>query len=194
MAKTMFVRTAIITSALLLSACGWHLRGKIDLPDAMRQVHLQTHDISTAQKRDIELAFTLNKVALVAADEANYSVQIYAVESERRVNSLGTDGVADSIALSLTADYAIVDANGVEVIPRGPSKVSRNYNFDRDNVAAKAQEEQIIERELSQELAQQILRSFRFALRNQTPATEPATTSNVSQETLDEQTTSGATE
>ncbi|BFM08507.1 LPS assembly lipoprotein LptE [Halioxenophilus aromaticivorans] len=194
MVKSILVRATAITALLLLSACGWHLRGKIDLPEAMRQVHLQTENIGAEQERDIQLAFKLNKISLVTADEANYIVRIFSVDKERRVNSLGTDGVADSIALSLTADFDITDSQGVEVIERGPSRVARSYNFDRDNVAAKAQEEQTIERELRQELAQQILRSFRFALRNQsqTPATTPSET--VPQESLDEQTAPGATE
>ncbi len=192
--KSRSAQLVILAATLALSACGWHLRGKIDLPEAMRQVHLQTDATSAEQKRDIEVAFALNKVALVAADEANYTVRIFSVDKERRVNSLGTDGVADSIALSLTADFDITDSQGIEVIERGPSRVARSYNFDRDNVAAKAQEEQTIERELRQELAQQILRSFRFALRNQSQTSSAPDTEAVPQESLDEQTAPRTTE
>lgn len=191
-ATKIFAVTALV---LGLSACGWHLRGQVSLPESMRHVHLQADTISTTQRRDIEFAFTLNKVNLVPLSEAAYTVQLFGIEKERRADSLGTDAVADSIALSLTADYAIADQQGIVVIPRGPARVSRSFNFDRDNLAAKNQEEQIIERELRQELAQQILRSFRYALRNRSeaPSSTPEIVPRV-HEQLDEQTTPGATD
>jgi len=184
---------------VLLASCGWHLRGSIDLPDEMRRVYLQAEAINVDLRRDIELAFELNGVELTPADQAAYSVQLMSVTEDRRVSSLGTDGVADSISLSLIANYAISDAKGTVVIPEGPAKVTRSFNFDRDNVAAKEQEEQTIARELRQELAQQILRSFRYALRNRsesgaTEETSGPETPTVIEQELDEQAAPGTTE
>lgn len=201
MIKPRWLPLLLLIAITHLSGCGWHLRGQIDLPDEMRKVYLHAPSIGASQLRDIQQAFTLSKIELVPENFAPYTVQLFDINKERRVNSLGTDAVADSIALSLTADYAIIDEQGAEIIPRGPAKVSRSYNFDRDNLAAKNQEEQTIERELRQELAQQILRSFRFALRKQstgdTPTVQTPLESNqpaVLQEQLDEQATPGATD
>lgn len=201
MIRSLSLAVLLALSAAQLSGCGWHLRGQLNLPDNLRSVHLQGVGISSSQLRDFEQAFTLNKINLVDQAEAAYTVQLFNLEKERRVNSLGTDAVADSIALSLSADYAIFDQQGQAVIARGPAKVSRNFNFDRDNLAAKNQEEKIIEAELRRELAQQILRSFRFALKQQSKASAPATNTPaaseqpaVKQEQLDEQAAPGAPE
>ncbi len=167
------IQALIVISILLMSACGWHLRGQVDLPEDQRSVHLAISNNARELRHELERAFTLNGVELTSADQAALLVSVSQLTEDRRVSSLGTDAVADSVSLSLLVTYSVADRDGKVIIPRGPARVGRSFTYDRDNVTAKSLEEQTIRREIQQELAQQILRNIRYSL-NKQPAI-PAT-------------------
>lgn len=173
MTFTRLKNLCLISLVIGLSACGWHLRGSLALDDDERLINLASQGISPELTREITTAFELNNITLTSADKAFYIVRVSDGIQDRRASSLGSDGVADSIAVSLQVTYSISDNQGQVLIPIGLSKVSRSYVYDRDNIAAKHQEELTIINELRRELAQQILRSFRYALDRSTNSDTP---------------------
>ena len=172
--------TIIIVSLLVTSGCGWHLRGQIDLPADQRDIYLSISGSARAIEKDLRREFTLNGINLVDQSQANLLVSVIKLSQDRRVSSLGTDAVADSVSLSLLVTYSVTRQDGKIIIPLGPARVGKSYTYDRNSVAAKAREEQTIREEIQQELAQQILRSIRYALsrhlESEAAQQEPATT------------------
>jgi LPS-assembly lipoprotein len=182
----MFRSVIIALLVVGVTACGWHLRGSLDLPDELRSVHLNAAGVDRFLREDLERALTLSQVKLEPADTAAFTISLSNVEQERRVNSVGTDGVADSIRLGLATEYTVTDRDGNLLVTDGSAQVVRVYNFDRDNVAAKAQEEQLVLKELRRELAQQLLRQIRFALVNPPAQVDENSTNDETTETTDD--------
>ncbi|MEL7400484.1 MAG: LPS assembly lipoprotein LptE, partial [Pseudomonadota bacterium] len=59
-------------------------------------------------------------------------------------------------------DYSIADADGNILAPLTTARVIRSYNYDRNDVIAKNEEESLIRKEMRTQLAAQILNRLRF--------------------------------
>lgn len=159
-----FLTTVVLS--LAISACGWHLRGSVSLPDELRELALESDGVNTTLIRDIERAFELNKIELVSAEYAPYRMTLSKELEQRRVSAVSSDGLAERISLTLSIEFILENQQGLVVGDPGKATVTRSYGFDRQNVAGKAAEEQLVKEEMRQELAQQLLRRYRFLALN----------------------------
>ncbi|WP_317930998.1 LPS assembly lipoprotein LptE [Halioxenophilus sp. WMMB6] len=191
-----FPRALLLALATLLAAgltgCGWHLRGDLNLSEEARRIHLTDSRVNVELRRELERLFTQSGVELSADKSTSYTLHLTSANEDRRVSSLGSDAVADSVSLTLSLSYSIIAPAGQVVVEPVAISVTRSYNYDRDNVAAKAEEEQLLKSEIRREVVQQILRGYRYAVENaQTaaPASDssaPDSPTPVAHESLDE--------
>ncbi|MCE2027200.1 LPS assembly lipoprotein LptE [Sessilibacter corallicola] len=161
-----FLITAIICFSI--SACGWHLRGSVSLPEDLRELALESDGVNATVIREIERAFELNKIELVDAQYAPYRMTLSDEFEERRISAVSSDGLAERISLTLSVAFVIENQDGFILGEPGKATVTRSYGFDRQNVAGKAAEEQLVKQEMRQELGQQLLRRYRFLAANGT--------------------------
>ena len=76
--------------ALTLSACGWHVRGSIELPKNLTQLYVTAVDSKGALVTELRQLLKTNRVSVVADSvDANYSLYILDENKDRR-----TAGVA----------------------------------------------------------------------------------------------------
>ncbi|MFM2435854.1 MAG: hypothetical protein RL063_1837, partial [Pseudomonadota bacterium] len=97
-------KSVIVMLALLLSACGYHLRGAFELPAGMKNIFLEGS--SAPLQSQFKKAMDLSSIPIAAsAEAAGIVIRIYDEKSERRVLSLAVTGVANAFELGYRMEY-----------------------------------------------------------------------------------------
>lgn len=153
----------LIAAALFVSACGWHLRGTLTLPEGLDKVYLNNQANTQVLQRTLSELLVANQVTLAnSPGAAQLLINILSYDEDRRVVSIGDNTLVTEYELIAEADFSIEDAQGNLVLPESEVSVIRAYQFDQNNVLGKAEEERLIQTEMRRELAQQIIRRLRF--------------------------------
>ncbi|MEX1032102.1 MAG: LPS assembly lipoprotein LptE [Cellvibrionaceae bacterium] len=165
MARTRLVKTtpALLLSLVLISACGWHLRGTLALPEGLDTVYLNDQAGAEVLSRTMEELLTANQVKVATGhSNAQLVINILDYREDRRVVSIGGNTLVTEYELIARAIYSLEDGQGNVLLPSAEASVIRSYEFDENNVLGKAEEERLIQQEMRRELAQQIIRRLRF--------------------------------
>ena len=159
----------------LVSACGWHLRGSTSMPLDINSVYVTAEDSYGSLVSSLKQSLASNQVEAVAeASAAQYRIILSNEKQDRRTVSVGNDALAAEYELSLSVDYVIENAAGEIISPKATASSFRAYDFDRDAVVAKNEEERLILAEMRNNVVQQILRRLRFVSQAQTAQPEAA--------------------
>lgn len=145
-----------LLAAVLLSSCGFQLRGKIELPPELTKMQVSGLDRNHALRRQLERILEANGVEIVqeATDEtARLSLNEY--RQDREILVVGTDGRVREYRLISGVDAAF-RGEGFEM-PSTTVKVFRDFNYDPDDVLGKAEEEKQLRVDMDNELSQLII-------------------------------------
>ncbi len=157
------LQTSLLLLAAVISACGFALRGSIDLPSSMQDLHLQAQDEGSDFAREMRRALASNGITVVETPEArHYRLGIGLERSQERVLSMNANARAGEYELSMSVPFQVASAEGVLLGPEVVS-IEKVYLTDPENAVAKAEESELIKREMRRELAQQILRRLQSA-------------------------------
>ncbi|MCX8086352.1 MAG: LPS assembly lipoprotein LptE [Rhodocyclaceae bacterium] len=162
------MRALLLALAILLSACGFQLRGSYALPWETLYISLPEFDgLRAEMKRAIEAATRTKVVA--DRKEAQATLVILRNDSLRSILSLNAKGLVREVQLTRIFAYRLQDAAGREIAAPGQIVLQREMTFDDEQLLAKGSEEGLILREMQTDLVQQLLR--RLAAAKPLPAT-----------------------
>ncbi|MEJ2759993.1 MAG: LPS assembly lipoprotein LptE [Gammaproteobacteria bacterium] len=150
----------LIGLLLLLSACGFHLRG-YHKPTKVAQVsvYIQTDDNSDiAQSVRSQLKAGEARV-MKEAESAEYILHLGRQKLTRRVLSVSArTGKAEEYQLILTIAMAVSKPDGEIVMEKQTVSVSRDYTFSQDQaLLGQSSEEDTLRRELVDQAAREVL-------------------------------------
>jgi LPS-assembly lipoprotein len=148
----------IVFSLLLISSCGFHLRGSITLPSDLESLHLESSVGESDLLQALRRALTAADVNLLDIPGSGvYSLGIGQEEVEERVLSVNSNARAGEYQLSISVP---VQVRSGQIVVVGPEilTIEKVYLADPDNAVAKQEEREIMEDEIRQELVLQILR------------------------------------
>lgn len=151
------MRVALICIALLLSACGFQLRGAYTLP--YESLHIALPDgsvIGAGLKRQIRAGGGTRIVE--TREEAQGSFQQVADLRERQILSLSTAGRVREVRLRYRYSYRVIDPKGRELVQTTGIELTRDVTYDDSAVLSKEQEELLLWRDMENDLIQQLLR------------------------------------
>ncbi len=156
-------KSVILGMALLLSACGYHLRGAVELPDGLKNVYLEGG--SGQLQEQFNSAMKTSSVGIASSPEtAGIIVRIFNEDNQRRVLSLGSSGAANNFELEYRFDYELVDSKNKVLMPRQSVDIKREYYNDQVAIIAKGNEEAVIRNEMYQQAVRSIVNRARVAL------------------------------
>ena len=151
------MRVLIVLATLLLSACGFHLRGAYSLPfDTLYIALPETSELRAVIKRNIEASTQTRVVG--TAKEAQATLAILGDAPLKRILSLNSAGRVREYQLTRTFTFRVVDTAGKEYLPRSTIVISRDMTFDDSAVLAKEAEEVLLWRDIQNDLVQQLMR------------------------------------
>ncbi|MDP2179778.1 LPS assembly lipoprotein LptE [Methylicorpusculum sp.] len=159
----MIKRTLVLGLVLMTAACGYQLRGAIDLPEQMRKIYLKNASNSLQQQftktlkaSSVDVVKQINQAGLVVA--------VFNEKMDRRVLSLSSTGKASEFELNYSLDYELQDASGNVLKKPQSIEITREYYNDQEAIIAKTNEEVIIQQELYQQAVKTIVNTARSDL------------------------------
>ncbi len=152
-------RLVIITlTTLLLTACGFALRGTAELPASLQPLHLDNINDSTLMGRELLKTLVSNKISLAATPGPDiYTLSLGPETSSERAISINSNARAGEYEILMTVTFQLKRGSATAIPPQ-KLNLSKVYLADPDNAVAKAEEAVIIQNEMRQELSQLILR------------------------------------
>lgn len=157
----------VLALSLLLTGCGFQLRGATEVPEAIQPLALKcAPPVPDRICRSIEDRLTLGEVSLVSESDAVAVLQLSNFRQERRANAITARGAAAEYTLRQSVELDVISARQTPLVASQSVNITETYRYDETNVLAKRQEEEALQETLSQRLAEQIL--FRLTPLNQT--------------------------
>ena len=152
---------------LIVSGCGFHLRGQADLPRDLT-VQIQGKDVEgmppSQLRRILKLILEANDVTLVdVPGAADATLKILNEDLRRRTLANGPNGEVREYELRYSVDYLISMADGTHLIPRSNLTVYRDLLYSEADVLGRAEGEEIVIREMLSDVAYSILRRMSTA-------------------------------
>ena len=145
----------VLSSSLVLSGCGFHLRGQIDVPESLMRLHVKGTDIEL--KHDIEKSLKFSDIVIVEEGDNAALLDISNTTYLKEVNGTTITGIASNYKMTYTVNYVVYDADG-EVLQKDSVKQNRTLAYDASNILLFEREEQFLMKEMRQELVGFILR------------------------------------
>ena len=155
--------TFLFITVLLLSACGYHLRGSIDLPEGLKRIYLSGASSQLTAGMKKTLKFSGGKL-VENAQQAGVVVQIVKETMETRVLSLSATGRANEYEIIYTLKFNLLDAKQQLISELRTLEISRDYFNNQEQVLAKNNEAQIIRDEIYRNAVQSVINRARIAL------------------------------
>jgi LPS-assembly lipoprotein len=152
-----------LAAACLITACGFQLRGAAALPFATLYLPGATSGIALDLKRNIQSGSATRVVDDAKAAEAllEFSEETRAKE----ILSLSTAGRVREFRLIYRVRFRVGDGKGGEFLPPTTVVLTRSVTYDDTVALAKEAEEQLLFRDMQNDMVQQIMRRLAAARR-----------------------------
>ena len=150
-------RTLLISSALILSGCGFKMRGPVTLP-------YKTMFISGSMTQDLRLLLTrllksgLSTTTIVTrADEAEIILNITEIPA-KQILTYNQAGQITGYRLIEQVRFFVNSKDGDELIPQSEIYLTRDMDFSISTPSAAEQLEILLFRDMRQDVSAQLLR------------------------------------
>lgn len=142
---------------LVLSACGFHLRG------LQRELPFRTVAVSGSGELARQLRQEVEQLAgtrlVAAAAEADGEVRIQSETLHpRRIIALTRGGKVAEYQLRYTVDFAVYDGSGRPLLQPPPIELRREFPYDDQQALAKGEEERRLVDNMRQQAIENVLR------------------------------------
>lgn len=156
-------KTLILFMMLILTSCGYHLRGSLDLPAGMKVVYMEGG--SAQLQEQFKNTMEISSVPIASSpDKAGIIVKVFDEDSQRRVLSLDSGGSANYFELYYRLNYELLDAKNKVISERQSVEIKRDYYNNQLAVIAKENEESVIRDEMYRQAVRTIVNRARVAL------------------------------
>ena len=126
---------ALAALATSMSACGWRLRGKVNLP---YKSLLLTGTITPELKDDIEMLLRVNDIELAkTVKDSELVLEIISEQNARQVLSYNTSGQITAYRIISRIVFRAFDpTTGLEAMPESDIFLTRDIDFNQSNIQA----------------------------------------------------------
>ncbi|RLA23922.1 MAG: lipoprotein B transmembrane [Gammaproteobacteria bacterium] len=155
----------LIVLSLLLTACGFHLRGPVELPLEYRSVYVEEKGGLGLLKRELteQLGYSTAAVAVEKA-KADVIIRILSESRDTRTLSLSRGGKSIQLELTYLVHFDVLDSEGNVLLADQKLEMVRDYYNDQTDVIGKSNEQALIYKEMESRMANLLLRRVRAVL------------------------------
>ena len=156
-------RTLLVAMALspLLGACGFRLRGVPNF--VFRSIYIQAgrgSPVGTLLRRNLESSS--DKLTVLRdptpLDQAEVICQVISEQQQRVIVGMNVAGQVREIELRLLVRFSLRTPGGDDVIPPTEIRQIRNVTYNETNALSKAAEEEMLNKDMRNDIVQQIIR------------------------------------
>jgi LPS-assembly lipoprotein len=150
------LRLLLVVATMMLSGCGFHLRGSVQLP--FSSLYIQVANTSEFG-HDLKRALRASDVRLTdKPQEAAATLAILSELRDRQILSLGGQGRVREYQLRYRVAYQVTDPKKGVITPPTEIVLKRDISFNDSEVLAKESEEALLYRDMQLDAVQQLLR------------------------------------
>ncbi len=146
-----------------ITACGYQLRGAVEIPEGMENIYVQNASKPLYKQLKDVLKFSAGKLVTTSTD-AGVVLQIQKEKLHNRVLAVSTTGKANQFEFDYQVLYALYDATGKVLMDAQRIEIKRDYFNDQEDILGQTLEEEMIRKEIYIQAVQSILRRYRIAL------------------------------
>jgi LPS-assembly lipoprotein len=150
-----FFYLLVISASLMVSACGFHLRGKIDVPPSLLRLHVKGNDIELVH--DIEKSLKFSDIVIVEEGNDGALLDLSNSSYVKEVNGTDANGIASNYKMTYTVNYVVYD-NKLDLLQQQSVKQNRTLAYDANNILLFEREETFLVEDMRKELVSHILR------------------------------------
>ncbi len=153
-------RTAtLILASLMLTACGFQLRGEARLPDYMDRTFVAVADDSTVLVRELRLLLEANGVSIVdRPDPDSATLHIDSQTMARQALSVTGQARVREFLIVFEVVWRLEDAAGEVALEPVTTRLTRDYSFDEGEILAAQREEEFLRDDLGRAMANRLIR------------------------------------
>lgn len=155
-------RKIVLTPLFLLAGgCGFRLRGTADVPFSTVYVPGAISGIALDLKRNIEAG--TNAQVVDDPRQADAVVEFSQESREKEILSLTAAGRVREFRLRYRVGFRVHNGKGGLYVPQTVLELTRDVTFNDSEVLAKEAEEQLLFRDMQNDMVQQIMRQLAAA-------------------------------
>ncbi len=153
----LLLRFCLLITLLVLSGCGFHLRGEVGMPFA--SLYLDARGLQSPFINELRRTLLLNKVRLTErAEEAEVVLHIASEIVDKQILTLAGTGRVNEFQLRHRVALHAYDQQKNDWIPADELLLYRNFSYDDTKILAKGAEEELLYQSMRNDMVQQILR------------------------------------
>lgn len=152
--------------ALSVVACGFHLRGTVDIPEKFKTLTLTSNSGSASFDQSLRIAFTKAGITIVdqtTANDSTFNLKINAITSSDVELARNSSNDVSQIQRTVKSQYFIRQPDGKAVY--GPRNISTSRTLANQDAeeSAKLSYNKTQTESMSEELANQLLYDLSYA-------------------------------
>ena len=152
-----------ILLSVLLSSCGFKLRGQANLPKSLLFLYIDNQQPAGAPPNPLlfELRQALRSNGVVLLDEADdSSARLRIVNEDYRRRTLATNrsGAVRKFNLEYIVTFSVFDANATPLVEAAQVSAIRNIVYDESQILGRVEGEQIAQQDMQRDVVNAILR------------------------------------
>lgn len=152
---THFKLLIIALMITVTSACGWHLRGQVDIPAALRILNLNVSSVDFVSQNAIKQSLLSNGVTI--SEDGQYTLNIIKETSGKRTLAVTSNAKASEYELTQTLEFQLLNTDQQAVSDVLTITTYQTLLYDADAEIGKAQEEQNLRLDMKQSNAYKML-------------------------------------
>ncbi len=153
----------LFSAIFFISACGYHLRGSVELPEELKRIYLKGGSAVLAKEIKTTLKYSDGKL-VNNLQNAGLGIEIVKEKMDRRILSLSSTGRANEFELYYVLDFLLLDSSGKQLDSLQGIEINRDYFNDQEEVLGKNNEEKVIQQEMYRQAVQSIFRRAQIIL------------------------------
>ena len=163
--RNTFVILLLLT---MLTACGFKLRGDVELPPVLQETYIQSENPFTGMARALRVELEAAGARIVeSSEQATAVLKIVNERSEMRILSVGSTGKASEYELFDEVTFQLTDRSGKMLIEQQNLRMIRDLVFDENQLLGKVSEAEQLHVQMRRSLARQIFTRINTELQRQ---------------------------
>ncbi|MGZ4960647.1 MAG: LPS-assembly lipoprotein LptE [Methylomonas sp.] len=155
----------LMVALAFLTSCGYHLRGTIALPEALKNMYL--FGGSPALQSEMQMMLRGSKSKLASSpNDAAIVIKVLKEDMRNRVMSIGQTGKSSEMELTYYLRFQIYDNQEQPLLDEQTVEMNREYFNDQTAVLAKEVEENVIRKEIYKQAARMLMSRAQVAAEN----------------------------
>ncbi len=148
----------LLFTLVLLSACGFQLQTRAELPPELQQIRLEVQSPYSPFARRLETLLEQNGAQIVETGKNAAVLEVPQNRMRKEIQSIGNNARVREYLIRHTVQFRLLDSQGNEMIPLQTFEQSRVYRFNAQDILAAEREDEFLRKELSDSLARMVVR------------------------------------